>query len=391
MERTPIVSDYGSNYGTASPGYAPSAAAVPAMAAAPAAGTNAPSAPPASMFDNVPGYEGTVAGGGGGYLPPPMPTVPMPVPESGPAQPNWHIPSITEDAAREAFVSYASSKCCYSTGPAKDGVITSMEPFNTYRYRLETFTESRSTEWSQEPFTNQPVDAFIQRVPGPWEVAAQTPAFFQESTQNIRVPYTSSVKPCHMCLGMRRTPCKECAGCGTKVCWVCNGTGFRQDNDRCMHCSGRGRENCNWCSGRGSNDCQTCRGKGQLLVFINLKVQWTNNKEDFVVEQSSGLRMESLSKVSGREMFRDCQYMVYPVMGFPDPAVAQASERLIREHQSRFAQTARILQQRHTIELIPVTRVTYSWKEKSHIYFVFGNEMSVKADDYPATCCCSVM
>lgn len=43
------------------------------------------------------------------------------------------IPSLSEDVAREAFKSYASSQCCYSSGPAQDGVITSMEPFNTYR------------------------------------------------------------------------------------------------------------------------------------------------------------------------------------------------------------------------------------------------------------------
>lgn len=45
------------------------------------------------------------------------------------------IPSISEDTAREAFVLFASSKCCYSAAPAKDGVITSMEAFNTYRVR----------------------------------------------------------------------------------------------------------------------------------------------------------------------------------------------------------------------------------------------------------------
>lgn len=45
------------------------------------------------------------------------------------------IPSITEDTAREAFLLYASSKCCYSSAPAKDGVITNMDAFNTYRVR----------------------------------------------------------------------------------------------------------------------------------------------------------------------------------------------------------------------------------------------------------------
>lgn len=107
------------------------------------------------------------------------------------------IPSISEETAREAFVLFASSNCCYSKGPAKDGVITSMEAFNTYRvcdrwkttsqrddifhykrsnkgtelcfcpplfiqYRLETFTESRSTEWSHVPYHGTQLSRFTQ-------------------------------------------------------------------------------------------------------------------------------------------------------------------------------------------------------------------------------------
>ncbi|KAI5095351.1 protein SSUH2-like, partial [Silurus meridionalis] len=355
------------------------------------AGMSAPSAPPAGFYDSVPGYEGTLAGGGGGFLPPPMPSAPLPAPENLPAQPNWNITSISEEVAREAFASYISSKCCYSSAPVKEGVITGLDPFNTYRYRLETFAETRSTEWNQEPYTGQHVDAFTQPAPAPWAVAAQPPAFFQDQTQTLRVPYTSSVKPCHACMGMGMKPCKDCAGCGNKVCWVCNGSGFRNGNEHCSHCNGCGRENCTWCHGQGSRDCDICRGKRQLLVFITLKIQWTTYKTDYVVEQMSGLKSENLSKVSGRVMFKDSQYMLYPVMGCPDPSLSQASERLIREHQSNYFQTSRVLQQRHTIELIPVTRVNYAWKGKSHMYYVFGNENSVYTDSYPATCCCSVM
>lgn len=49
--------------------------------------------------------------------------------------PSGSIPSISESTAREAFILFASSKCCYSSGPAKDGVITNMEAFNTYRVK----------------------------------------------------------------------------------------------------------------------------------------------------------------------------------------------------------------------------------------------------------------
>ncbi|XP_072305841.1 protein SSUH2 homolog isoform X2 [Eucyclogobius newberryi] len=361
------------------------------MFAPPAPDSTSPSAPPSSMFDNMPGYEGTLAGGGGGYLPPPMPVSPVQPPQPGPEQPHWNIPSITEDTARDAFTLYASSKCCYSKAPVKDGIITNMEAFNTYRYKLETFTESRSTQWAHEPYRGQPIDAYAQPPPGPWDISAKVPSFFQDSKEVIKVPYTSSVKPCHVCMGMGQKPCKNCAGSGNKVCWVCNGSGYRHGNGRCHSCNGRGRDNCHHCHGNGVMQCPTCHGKQQLLVYINLSIQWTNNCDDYVVEQSSGLQISNLSKVTGKELFRDSQYLVYPLMGFPDVSVVNAAQRLVGEHVSRFSQTARILQQRQIIELIPVTKVIYSWKGKSHIYFVYGNEFKVHTDNYPATCCCSVM
>ncbi|XP_067095214.1 protein SSUH2 homolog isoform X4 [Osmerus mordax] len=237
----------------------------------------------------------------------------------------------------------------------------------------------------------QPIDAYSQPSPGPWEIAAKTPSFFRDEKQVIKVPYTSSVKNCHACVGMGRTPCTDCAGAGSKVCWVCNGSGQRHGEDTCHHCSGRGRVNCNFCHGKGSKECKSCHGRRQLLVFINLNVKWTNNTEDYVVEQSSGLHVANLSGVSGKELFRDTQYMVYPVMGFPDHGVVNAAERLVKDHQVRYSQTSRILQQRQIIELIPITKVTYNWKGNSHMYVVYGNELKVSADNYPATCCCTVM
>ena len=38
-------------------------------------------------------------------------------------------------------------------------------------------------------------------------------------------------------------------------------------------------------------------------------------------------------------------FQVYPLIGFPNPAIAEASERLVREQQAKYAQDSRILQQ----------------------------------------------
>ncbi|TNN42728.1 Protein SSUH2 [Liparis tanakae] len=313
------------NYGLANPGYVPTAEGAPAMFAPPAAGFAGPSAPPAGMFDSVPGYEGTVAGGGG-------------------------------------------------------------------TYRLETFTESRSTEWTHEPYNGQPVDAFAQPPPGPWDLPAKTPSFFVDDKQTMKVPYTSSMKS----VSRAAAPVIATEKIDATTAAAEGGPSEKSPVRRryravAAACWPTLTQRCSFCHGEGAMQCDTCHGKQQLLVYIHLTVKWTNNSDDYVVEQSSGLQVDNLSKVSGKELFRDSQYLVYPVMGFPDPAVVGAAQRLVSEHQGKHSATSRILQQRQTIELIPVTKVTYAWKGKSHLYFVYGNEFKVNADNYPATCCCAVM
>ncbi|XP_069499580.1 protein SSUH2 homolog isoform X1 [Ambystoma mexicanum] len=83
---------------------------------------------------------------------------------------------------------------------------------------------------------------------------------------------------------------------------------------------------------------------------------------------------------------------VYPVMTFPDASINHASQAAVEKHRSEFASSCRILRQRHTVELIPLTKVNYSWKGNPNSYFVYGVENKVFTENYPATCCCcSVM
>ncbi|MBN3288301.1 SSUH2 protein, partial [Polyodon spathula] len=303
-------------------------------------------------------------------------------------RPLVRIPSISEDFAKDAFIEYASSKCCYSSRPAKELVFTDLQAHDTYRYRLETFVESRTTEWASVPYTGQVVDSYGSCVPAPWDIAVQVPAMFQNGKRTIQVPHTSSVKGCHNCLALGKSACQKCIASGWMQCWVCNGSGSRMSNNRCSHCNGVGRVRCTECSGRGSKTCHTCTGKGQLLFFINLIVEWKNHIFEFVPDKRSGFPVDQISKVTGELLFTDTQYLVYPVVSFPDNAINQASQRAVREHQAQFVTTSRILQQRQSIELIPVTRVHYTWKEKTYIYFVYGAEHKVYTDDYPAKCCC---
>uniref|UniRef100_A0A8C2BRG4 Uncharacterized protein n=1 Tax=Cyprinus carpio TaxID=7962 RepID=A0A8C2BRG4_CYPCA len=304
-------------------------------------------APPADMMPVVPGYESL-----GPYVIPPSdfgPTQPQ-APSRAPER-RFDIPAITEELAQEAFIKYASSKCCYSSKPAKEMVFTDLQSLNTYRYRLETFTESRTTEWDSEPYNGE--------------------------------------KPsgCHSCLNLGRSACRRCVNSGRTQCAYCGGMG-RTGSNRCSPCHGSGMTRCHSCGGVGSITCTTCKGQGKLLCFIKLKITWKNNVYVAVIDKGSGFPVELLDRISGEKLLTDMAPMVYPVVSFPDSSVNAESESAVREHQAQFATTCRILQQRQTIELIPITRVHYVWNEKTHIYFVYGTEHKVYTKDYPVKCCC---
>ncbi|XP_051980199.1 protein SSUH2 homolog [Xyrauchen texanus] len=345
------------------------------------------SAPPADLMPVVPGYENlgpnVIPPSNFGPAGPPYPQAPT----NDPAR-HFDIPAVTEELAQEAFINYVTSKCCYSSKPAKEMIFTDLHSLNTYRYRLETFTESRTTQWASEPYNGQVVDGFNGVAPPPWSIPVPVAALFQDCKKAVRVPNTSTVKGCHSCLTLGRSACRSCVNSGRAHCGACNGTGRIHNGKRCRSCQGSGIMRCSACGGVGSLTCTTCKGKGKLLCFIKLKIAWKNNVYMVVIDKRSGFPVELLNDISGEILRTDMAPMVYPVVGFPDSSVNSASENAVREHQAQFSTSCRILQQKQTIELIPITRVHYTWNEKTHIYFVYGVQHKIYTKDYPAKCCC---
>lgn len=47
-----------------------------------------------------------------------------------------------------------------------------------------------------------------------------------------------------------------------------------------------------------------------MFIFVYICVFRTNNVEDHVVEQKSGLKIDDLRSVSGKELFKNNQYLV---------------------------------------------------------------------------------
>ncbi|XP_069793387.1 protein SSUH2 homolog isoform X1 [Narcine bancroftii] len=78
---------------------------------------------------------------------------------------------------------------------------------------------------------------------------------------------------------------------------------------------------------------------------------------------------------------------VRPIVTFPEMQINQASQKAIQEHHLQLTRASLIIQQRQTIEFIPITRIHYEWKGKEYSYFTCGVDNRVHAPDYPAKCC----
>ncbi|XP_018114516.1 protein SSUH2 homolog isoform X2 [Xenopus laevis] len=356
------------------------------------AGALGPTAPSSDMFGPVPGYEGMNTGDNSGrFLPPPPPAL---IP--GPARPSpenaeWAIPNITEDAAKEAFLQYAKESCCYGTSAAKEMVFKEFNPFNTYRYRLETFTEARAFDWQIKPFDGHSTDlGAYGPPPQPWDIPVPCSTLFKDDEKKMPVPGTSSVKTCPQCMGIGKTVCTKCAGTGRVKCTWCHGTGKHVDDEQCSTCSGNGTESCRSCSGA-MQCCEGCSGKGKVVNYIQLTVTWRNNIFEFVADHNSDFPTDNFKKVTGEKIFTDEQHLVPPLVTFPKQSINKASQDGQNEHYSKFNSTSRILKQRQTIELLPLTKVNYTWKGNPYSYFVYGRENKVYTTNYPQKCCCVLL
>ncbi|XP_077324087.1 protein SSUH2 homolog [Lithobates pipiens] len=346
---------------------------------------------PYPQFSGIPGYEGMAGDGVGKFLPPPPVVGPGPDALPTPSNKDWTIPSISQETAKQALLDYVSGQCCYGSSPVEEMVIQQMKPFNTYRYRLETFTESRSCDWTTKPLTSEKLDGPSNGpAPQPWEIILEPPALFHDETKKQPVPHTSSKKQCEECHGKGKIICQKCNGNGQVKCEHCNGSG-RSAGEECSHCSGTGSEGCKTCHQTNVQTCPGCTGKGQVMSYIELTVTWKNNLYEFIPDHGSEFNTDLFKKVTGEKIFVDEQLLVPPLVNFPDASINQASQTAVQQHYSQFISSCRILKQKQSIEWLPLTKVEYSWKGKNCSYFVYGRENRVETKDYPSTCCCVIL
>eukprot|EP00795_Rhopilema_esculentum_P012212 gene12212-2839_t len=370
-------------------GYPPQQGAYPQGGYPPGQGSppanTEPSAPPS--FETVAGYENAQ---GFDFVPagPPPAYTPANQPQECPAENFNAAGHITDAQATDALLQFVSEHCCYGKGAANNMNIKDMKASNALHYKLESFTETRTFNWHQEPYIGQVIDGPMNgRAPGAWEIQVQQPRFFDPTTLYQEIPHTASL--CNHCVGTGQNKCKHCHGRGKERCTSCGGSGHvnrAEGRENCVFCHGHGTRNCMHCHGRGLVTCTTCNGKGKLKHYLRLKVQWEIKASDHVVEKTD-MPDELVTQVSGVELFAQEFPRVFPLTSFYEQEINTASQQLVNQH-AGFAQSSVLHRQRHNLRSVPVSEVHVLWEDKPYRFWVYGMEHKVHCPDYPQQCCC---
>ncbi|KAK2168306.1 hypothetical protein LSH36_18g06023 [Paralvinella palmiformis] len=164
-------------------GWQPPAGSVPGVAPGyqphgnPVTGAVA-SAPPMNQMEPIPGYNPDLLQGVSRFL-----------------THNVSFPVLNEESAREALLDEVSHHCCYGKTAAQELEIVGLVPNVAFHYILESFTESRVTNWAVEPYQGHPIDGpHNGPAPTPWEVQVIPQQNFKDSTASVEVPHTATVK-----------------------------------------------------------------------------------------------------------------------------------------------------------------------------------------------------
>ncbi|XP_065320199.1 protein SSUH2 homolog isoform X2 [Gordionus sp. m RMFG-2023] len=237
------------------------------------------------------------------------------------------VPVLTGNETLEIIANSFKPYLCYKRNLKDEITIIDSDHNCIYLYSLETFTESRSVEWAQDPweyisssnetpnetlnskcldeeyeiptsldksFDNLKNAAYQSKIidsnakqsneeerenknqghpPEPWSISYMPDKNFITTEHYIEIPYTSSYIKCNACAGDGWKRCWRCSGRGTVSCISCSGTGRISTNlssnslvkPKKFTITNKSKDFCFSCSGRGRKRCQTCVADGKLI------------------------------------------------------------------------------------------------------------------------------
>ncbi|XP_010553256.1 PREDICTED: protein SSUH2 homolog [Tarenaya hassleriana] len=307
---------------------------------------------------------------------------------------------------RELLIDHVGHRCCWGSRPARRWKIHAVEDCNVYVGTLDTFIEEREIVKQTVPFTGGNINGKkLGAEPGIWELdlKSEFPSLFipYKETQ-IPIPNSETVEKCHGCTGRGEVICPMCnvnAEPGfykenqTMTCSACYGRGLiahRDGSDTiCISCNGKGKLPCPTCQSHGLIKCQTCNGSGSLSTSSIATVRWKTLSTRKVSARSGAASVpdEVFHRAQGVQLSNTQAYQCTPAY-FADSYFLNKFSSDVISMRSPVPPTANVVCERHTVSVVPVTRVTMSDRGKAFNFYIigFGKEVYLK-DYYPARFC----
>ncbi|CAN1135005.1 Protein SSUH2 homolog [Linum perenne] len=313
---------------------------------------------------------------------------------------------LDEVEIRELLIDHIGHRCCWGSRPARTWKIHAVEDCNVYVGTLETFIEERETINETVPYTGGGID-MKSGAPalGVWELdlRSQFPVLFSpyKETQ-VKVPGSEIVDKCSDCAGRGDIVCTTCNpnlehGSYKENlmfdCPVCYGRGLiahRDGSDSiCKNCKGKGKLPCATCGSRGLVKCEKCVGSGSLLTHSVAIVRWKtlSTRKVSATSGAASVPEDVFHQAKGVQLCNTQAQHCTPAYFADSFFLNKFSSEVIAER-APVPPSARVICERHTISVVPVTRVTMANRSSSFSFYIIGFSKEVYLKDYyPARFC----
>ncbi|KAE9447716.1 hypothetical protein C3L33_20385, partial [Rhododendron williamsianum] len=287
----------------------------------------------------------------------------------------------------------------FQSRPARTWKIQAVEDCNVYVGTLETFIEERETVTEIEPFLGGNVDGEDK---GPelaiWELdlRSEFPVLFTPHKESrSKIPHSEAIEKCS---DQEPGFYKENQPGFYKEnqmlqCPACYGRGLRAHKDGsdsiCVKCDGKGKIPCATCGSRGLIKCQTCKGSGSLLKRNIAIVRWKTvaTRKVSATSGAASVPDDVFHRAKGVQLCNTQAYQCTPAF-FADSFFLNKFSSEVLAERAPVPPTARVICERHTISVVPVTRVTMVDRKRPFSFYIIGFSREVYLKEYyPARFC----
>ncbi|XP_019162354.1 PREDICTED: protein SSUH2 homolog [Ipomoea nil] len=315
---------------------------------------------------------------------------------------------LDEVEIRKLLVDHVGHHWCWGSRPARTWKIHAVEDCNVYVGTLDTFIEEREMITETEPYSGGNIEGKDKKPepePGIWELDLRSEfpvLFIPHKESRTRVPHSEKIDKCPGCRGLGSVVCPNCnadhdpgfynVGQMSK-CPTCYGRGLLAYKDGsdiiCRNCKGHGKLPCANCESRGLIKCQTCKGGGSFLSYKVAIVRWKtlSTRKVNATSGAASVPDDVFHKAKGVQLCNNQAHQCTPAYFADSYFLNKFSSEVIAER-ADVPQTARVICERHTISVVPVTRVTMTHHKRSFSFYIIGVSMEVYlCDDYPSRFC----